>query len=123
MHSGRNPLMKEAEPAAISVLLGLLDNGSTLSTRFAFTMLDIPRHLPLSFCQSVHSSASNLKAAKSAENCWKDGQNVESMGGQSWAKHDWAIPESPFSNQKRSHTSRNRRVDYRGRCTNSAAEN
>ena len=72
---GRNAKRAEPSHPLVSSPVGLLDNVTTLSTRLAFTMLDIPRHLPPPDREPAHRSASQPEAAESAgkptESCRK----------------------------------------------------
>jgi hypothetical protein len=75
MYLGRNAKRAESSDTLVSAPVGLLDNVTTLSTRLAFTMLDIPRHLPPPDREPAHRSASQPGAAESAgkpsESCRK----------------------------------------------------
>ena len=75
MYLGRNAKRAEPSDTLVSAPVGLLDNVTTLSTRLAFTMLDIPRHLPPPDREPAHRSASQPEAAESAgkpsESCRK----------------------------------------------------
>ncbi len=75
MYPGRNAKRTESSATLDTASVGLLDNVTTLSTRLAFTMLDIPRHLPPPDREPAHRSASQPEAAESAgkpsESCRK----------------------------------------------------
>ena len=76
MYPGRNAKRTESSATLDTASVGLLDNVTTLSTRLAFTMLDIPRHLPPSDREPAHRSASQPGAAESAGKSSKSGRKL-----------------------------------------------
>jgi hypothetical protein len=76
-----NPRPEDTAATRITARFGLLDNVTTLSTRLAFTMLDIPRHLPLHDHRPAHSSASGPEAAEFAGKSWKTQEKHSTIEG------------------------------------------